>query len=110
MEKSIKNWDYTFADAYNKDTSRCYWFVNDEIRKSGEGKWGIWVAGGMFGGVKYSIGAEIKLLFDFEKDLIAVYLDDVKKHSCKLTIKRLWVGVALYNKGETIEMVQCRYD
>ena len=98
----------TIGRKKNTNTS-CSWdFCGEASYFSGQGKEFCYVPHA--GSIKYSLNDLLRLEIDFKEKTAIMYHNNKEKDRRDLKVNTVWIGLSFANKGETVEMIQYKYD
>ena len=107
LEESIKVWTQPLGRESNRNTTTSWTFCGAlyycDFKES-------FTAVQKSGSMKYSADDLFKISFDFKTKKVRVFQNNQEKGCKDLLTTKLWIGFALYSKGNSIEMVDYRYD
>ena len=105
LEASIIDWQEQLGEGSNVKTSKSWGCYNGYLHHSDELK--------AFRKVKpltYSIGDELKMVFNFESKKVKFYHNDTEQDCQDLIATKIWIGLSFAVKGETVEMIHYKYE
>ena len=108
LESSIKNWQHQLGEKQNINTSCSWGFCGDALYYSGKGKEFCYVT--RAGTIKYALHDILRLEIDFQAKKARMYYNDKEKDCRNMKVNTVWIGLSFANEGETVEMIQYKYD